>query len=250
MCSITQELMVDPVMAEDGHTYERTAIMNWLKDHTTSPLDPSVTIKDLRINRSVLVTIEELIESGNLDEETKEVWMEKKKVLNLEKAQKMFRNGNILDAAKLGLPKAMGIMAYRYFFGEDGGELNNEKAFEFATKAAYEGDGFGMHILGLCYQYGKSVDEDSILALQWHEKSAAKGESSASYHSGRLYANGYGCEIDAAKAVSYFKQGSDHKHNYATNELGICYYEGFGVPKDLKKAKTLSSRSVIQSPVK
>ena len=29
--------MVDPVVTEDGHTYERTAILHWLKDHDTSP---------------------------------------------------------------------------------------------------------------------------------------------------------------------------------------------------------------------
>lgn len=28
-CPITHELMKDPVMATDGHTYEREAIMKW-----------------------------------------------------------------------------------------------------------------------------------------------------------------------------------------------------------------------------
>lgn len=37
ICSITQELMVDPVMAYDGHTYEREAIERWLKRQQTSP---------------------------------------------------------------------------------------------------------------------------------------------------------------------------------------------------------------------
>ena len=37
-CSITQEVMVDPVIATDGHTYERAAIQQWLEEHHTSPL--------------------------------------------------------------------------------------------------------------------------------------------------------------------------------------------------------------------
>lgn len=37
MCPITQELMVDPVLAADGHTYERKAIERWLLTKTTSP---------------------------------------------------------------------------------------------------------------------------------------------------------------------------------------------------------------------
>jgi len=37
LCSITQEMMEDPVMATDGHTYERRAIEQWLATNLTSP---------------------------------------------------------------------------------------------------------------------------------------------------------------------------------------------------------------------
>ena len=38
-CPITLSVMSDPVICTgDGHTYERDAIVNWLKDHDTSPL--------------------------------------------------------------------------------------------------------------------------------------------------------------------------------------------------------------------
>ena len=37
-CPIGQTLMVDPVVCRDGHTYERTNIMEWFAaGHTTSP---------------------------------------------------------------------------------------------------------------------------------------------------------------------------------------------------------------------
>ena len=36
-CSITQDLMRDPVVTCDGHTYERKAIEKWLSAHETSP---------------------------------------------------------------------------------------------------------------------------------------------------------------------------------------------------------------------
>jgi len=38
ICPITQEVFMDPVFTDDGHTYERAAIVEWLKNHTTSPL--------------------------------------------------------------------------------------------------------------------------------------------------------------------------------------------------------------------
>ncbi|TVU33086.1 hypothetical protein EJB05_24871, partial [Eragrostis curvula] len=38
ICPITQELMEDPHVAADGHTYEHYAIKAWLKRHKTSPV--------------------------------------------------------------------------------------------------------------------------------------------------------------------------------------------------------------------
>ena len=37
VCPITGELFEDPVICMDGHTYERTAIEEWLELHATSP---------------------------------------------------------------------------------------------------------------------------------------------------------------------------------------------------------------------
>jgi len=37
-CPITMELMRDPVITADGHTYERSAIQSWMQTNVTSPL--------------------------------------------------------------------------------------------------------------------------------------------------------------------------------------------------------------------
>ncbi|CAG9312010.1 unnamed protein product [Blepharisma stoltei] len=39
ICPITQEIMINPVVAADGHSYEKEAILKWFKTgHLTSPL--------------------------------------------------------------------------------------------------------------------------------------------------------------------------------------------------------------------
>lgn len=38
VCPITSDRMKDPVCAEDGHTYERAALREWLSKHGTSPI--------------------------------------------------------------------------------------------------------------------------------------------------------------------------------------------------------------------
>lgn len=37
-CPITHEVIVDPVRAPDGHVYERSAIVRWLRETGTSPM--------------------------------------------------------------------------------------------------------------------------------------------------------------------------------------------------------------------
>lgn len=63
ICPITQEIMTEPMMAEDGHTYERSAISRWLKKHKTSPKAGSEMGKQLFVN----YTVKQLI-SGWLEE--------------------------------------------------------------------------------------------------------------------------------------------------------------------------------------
>lgn len=38
LLDLVQELMIDPVIAADGFTYERHALQEWLRSRTTSPV--------------------------------------------------------------------------------------------------------------------------------------------------------------------------------------------------------------------
>jgi len=49
ICPRTRELFRDPVIAKDGHVYERQAITRWILEHGTSPLTRQpLQIKDLQ----------------------------------------------------------------------------------------------------------------------------------------------------------------------------------------------------------
>ena len=49
ICPITQEVMEDPVVCADGHSYERSAIEKWLQTSNTSPLTGAVLESTLLI---------------------------------------------------------------------------------------------------------------------------------------------------------------------------------------------------------
>jgi hypothetical protein len=58
VCSITHEVMLDPVMAEDGHTYERMAITDWVAKDGTSPITRQPLVQGFIPNRSLRKAIE------------------------------------------------------------------------------------------------------------------------------------------------------------------------------------------------
>ena len=64
ICPITYELMKDPAIALDGHTYERIAIEKWLKSHNTSPRtgEPmqSILIPNLNMKKLIQDLIDEV----------------------------------------------------------------------------------------------------------------------------------------------------------------------------------------------
>lgn len=64
ICPITYELMRDPVVASDGHTYERAAIEKWLKHHQISPRNgepmASLTIANMNMKKLIQDIIDEV----------------------------------------------------------------------------------------------------------------------------------------------------------------------------------------------
>ena len=59
ICSITHEIMTDPVIDNEGNSYEKLAIINWLENHSTSPITRNYLDKThLKPNRALLDAIE------------------------------------------------------------------------------------------------------------------------------------------------------------------------------------------------
>jgi len=65
-CPITHEIMRDPVMATDGHTYERTAIEEWFANNDSSPkTNNQMESKALIPNHAVKKIVAERAEKDN-----------------------------------------------------------------------------------------------------------------------------------------------------------------------------------------
>ena len=74
LCPITHRLPVRPVVASDGHVYERSAIETWLQTKSTSPLtnaEMDTTVTDVTQMRTL---IQSAIENGGVDEDAAATW--------------------------------------------------------------------------------------------------------------------------------------------------------------------------------
>ena len=197
-------------------------------------------------SRQTREAIEALVKSGDISARVKAAWQDRKRALDLVKARKMFVEGRVLDAAKLGLPKAQGKVADWYLFGTDGMVQDDAKFAEWATKAAEGGDANGRTCLGFAYELGKGVEKDEVKARHWYELAAAQGHSNAMENLGNMHEHGQGGEKDLAMAVEWYHKGAEAGSSGAKNALGLCYLKGKGVEVNPTTAREWFEKSAAQ----
>lgn len=66
ICPITHNIMVNPVIASDGHTYERAAILEWIRINNTSPLTREILKDELVPNTNLQKIINEYCVKNNI----------------------------------------------------------------------------------------------------------------------------------------------------------------------------------------
>ena len=64
LCPITYELLREPVVALDGHTYEKSAIEKWLKSSHTSPRNGETMEDSIVPNLNLKKLIQDMINEG------------------------------------------------------------------------------------------------------------------------------------------------------------------------------------------
>jgi len=90
--------------------------------------------------------------------------------------------------------------------------------------------------LGVMYDEGTYISEDSIEAVKWYRKAAEQGHKEAQNNLGHAYTEGEGVEQDYGEAVKWFRKSADQGYPQAQFNLGMRYREGSGVEKNLTEA--------------
>lgn len=76
--------------------------------------------------------------------------------------------------------------------------------------------------MGMIYERGLGVEQNTRKALEWFEKAIANGGKNAPAHIGRMYEIGFGVTQDYDKAVSYYQQSIEMAEVWAYRAWAIC----------------------------
>ena len=199
VCPISQELPIDPVMAEDGKIYERAAIAKWLAEHQRSPSTGMAMGTKLVPSPQVRNTLEHLVESGAIDGDKAVAWKTKLKHEQEVKELRAKADAGDADAmntlgvsytcgnaglvkdqaqarawfersAELGHPEGMASFAHKLLKGF-GGPSDPALGLVYATRAAEAGSDVGAFLLGKALTKGKhGLSQNSALAKHYLRK--------------------------------------------------------------------------------
>jgi TPR repeat protein len=122
---------------------------------------------------------------------------------------------------------------------------DNQKAFEYYTLSARQGNAEAQNNLGFYYQFSEENVQDFEQAIYWYKLSANQLNTSAMNNLGYCYKTGTGCERDFFKAFSYFERASDAENASAQNNLGLCFWKGEGCDVDINRALEFFQKSAL-----
>ena len=140
LCPITFSLPVDPVMAEDGKVYERSAIEEWLKKKRKSPVTNLAMGTKLLPALQVKNMIRAMVTSGALTGDKVDAW--KLKLKEEEVVAEWLRK------AEAGDGEAMYGLGLWYEYGQNGLAEDAAKAFEWYEKSHEAGNASGTALAG------------------------------------------------------------------------------------------------------
>ena len=97
------------------------------------------------------------------------------------------------------------------------------------TPLAEQGMAEAQYRLGMIYDFGQGVPQDSKTAVKWYTLAAEQGVASAQYMLASSYKNGEGIYQDYKTAVKWYTLAAEQGDAGAQYNLGLMYAKGQGV---------------------
>jgi TPR repeat protein len=109
-------------------------------------------------------------------------------------------------------------------------------AFREFKPLAEQGSAPAQNFLGLLYEKGEGVQQNTPEALHWYEAATAQGHAKAAYNLGVMYETGGGVPVDFAQAAHWYALSAKGGYPPGQTNLGYLYETGEGLPRDFGTA--------------
>ena len=144
----------------------------------------------------------------------------------------------IIKRAELGDNEAQNQVGSWYYSGTHGVEQNYDKAYHWWSKSALNGNVLAIGNLGICYQFGRGVEKDSIDAQRLYITAISKGNDRLMEERIRLadngstfdqmlvatiYHNGKGTDKNDALATKYYEMAAKAQSVDGQRQLALLY---------------------------
>mmetsp|Transcript_38006 Transcript_38006/g.70129 ORF Transcript_38006/g.70129 Transcript_38006/m.70129 type:complete len:264 (-) Transcript_38006:59-850(-) len=204
-CPITLELPLDPVVAQDGHIYERSAITELIKQKGNalkSPISNEPMGRQLLPVVQVRNLIEELVKSGMIEGDKASRWKQKIKDED--------NIASLKEAAEKGDPAAMSKLGHAFYYGSHSQKKNYQTAFGWFKKSADQNYPPGMCGAGTMLVNGYGVEKNAVEGMMLVGMAARSGSATAAYNLGKWYAKGkHGLPCSISRAKEFLQMSVD-----------------------------------------
>ena len=195
LCAITHELPLDPVTAEDGRVYDRSAIEEWLEKNEKSPHTNEPMGKKLLPALQAKNMIAALVKSGALSADKCAAW-----TLKLEKEKKV---EELRQRAEAGNVNAMTRLSFAYEKGE-GVQQDLAAHFQWAKRAADLDDACGLTLVAAHRLEGEGTTKNVSAGLIELGEAGGLGSENACFVLANAYHHGiYGLKKDSAQVARW-----------------------------------------------
>ena len=142
----------------------------------------------------------------------------------------------ITRQAEEGNVNAQLTLGYMYLYGEEGVDIDYDKAFRYYNMAAAQKDNVAINNLGSLYYSGIGTDKDFLKAATLFDEAAKLGNVEAAVNLAFIYLSGSNIGKNSQAAMELFKKAAEKGNPTAKFMLGYAYYKGFIYPQDYGKA--------------
>lgn len=121
----------------------------------------------------------------------------------------------------------------RLFEGTDGAPPDYKRGFETRKPLAEKGNADSEMHLGVYYDQGLGIEQDTAKAIEWFTKAAQQGSPRAIHELAVHTLDGTGLKEDAPKAIQLYRQAATLGFPASLDSLGMFTFTGAcGVPQD------------------